>query len=107
MCIGRQRRRDQIVGTVAAQRLGTGDDEVAARQLDDSSLELMYVFQDGEEGYPGTLPVRVIYRVTDENALRMEWSAAAIDKETVANFTNHTWYIIVSHNNHFTFWFNI
>ena len=64
----------------------------AARQLDDSSLELMYVFQDGEEGYPGTLPVRVIYRVTDENALRMEWSAAAIDKETVANFTNHTFF---------------
>jgi aldose 1-epimerase len=64
----------------------------AARQLDDSSLELMYVFQDGEEGYPGTLPVRVIYSVTDENALRMEWSAAAIDKETVANFTNHTFF---------------
>jgi len=64
----------------------------AARQLDDSSLELMYVFRDGEEGYPGTLPVRVVYSVTDENALRMEWSAAAIDKETVANFTNHTFF---------------
>lgn len=64
----------------------------AARQLDESSLELMYVFRDGEEGYPGTLPVRVIYRVTDDNALRMEWSAAAVDKETVANFTNHTFF---------------
>ena len=64
----------------------------AARQLDESSLELMYVFQDGEEGYPGTLPVRVIYRVTEANGLRMEWSAAAVDKETVANFTNHTFF---------------
>ena len=26
----------------------------AARQLDDSSLELMYLFRDGEEGYRGT-----------------------------------------------------
>lgn len=64
----------------------------AARQLDESSLELIYVFQDGEEGYPGTLPVRVVYSVTDANALRMEWSAAALDKETVANFTNHTFF---------------
>lgn len=64
----------------------------AARQIDDSSLELMYVFQDGEEGYPGTLPVRVVYSVSDDNALRMEWSAAAVDKETVANFTNHTFF---------------
>ena len=65
----------------------------AARQLDEEgSLELMYVFKDGEEGYPGTLPVRVIYRVTEDNALRMEWSAAAIDKETVSNFTNHTFF---------------
>ena len=64
----------------------------AARQLDDSSLELMYLFRDGEEGYPGTLPVRVIYRVTDDNALRMEWSAAAVDKETLANITTHTFF---------------
>jgi len=64
----------------------------AARQLDESSLELIYVFQDGEEGYPGTLPVRVVYSVTEANALRMEWSAAALDKETVANFTNHTFF---------------
>lgn len=64
----------------------------AARQLDESSLELIYVFQDGEEGYPGTLTVRVVYSVTEANALRMEWSAAALDKETVANFTNHTFF---------------
>lgn len=64
----------------------------AARQIDDGRLELMYVFADGEEGYPGTLPVRVVYSVTEENALRMEWSAAAVDKETVANFTNHAFF---------------
>lgn len=63
-----------------------------ARQLSASSVELMYVFQDGEEGYPGTLAVRVVYAVTDDNALRMEWSAAAQDRATVANFTNHTFF---------------
>lgn len=64
----------------------------AARQLDDCALELIYVFQDGEEGYPGTLPVRVVYTLTADNILRMEWTATALDRETVANFTNHTFF---------------
>lgn len=63
-----------------------------ARLLDEKTLELFYVFKDGEEGYPGTLPVRVIYTLTEDNVLRMEWTAAALDRETVANFTNHAFF---------------
>src|SRR5215217_3510163 len=31
-----------------------------ARQLSPSSVEMTYTFADGEEGYPGTLPLRVV-----------------------------------------------
>ncbi|WP_431858279.1 aldose epimerase family protein [Azospirillum sp.] len=63
-----------------------------ARQLDESSLELTYVFQDGEEGFPGTLPVRLVYTLDDANALTIAWTAVAADKATVANFTDHTFF---------------
>ncbi|MBP2293788.1 aldose epimerase family protein [Azospirillum rugosum] len=63
-----------------------------ARQLDDASLELTYVFQDGEEGFPGTLPVRLVYSVDEDNALTIAWTAVAVDKTTVANFTDHTFF---------------
>jgi aldose 1-epimerase len=62
----------------------------SARQLSPASVEMVYVFKDGEEGYPGTLPVRVVYSVTDKNEFVTEWSAVAQDKATVANFTGHT-----------------
>ena len=63
-----------------------------ARQLDDASLELTYVFQDGEEGFPGTLPVRLVYSLGDDNALTIAWTAVAADKTTIANFTDHTFF---------------
>lgn len=63
-----------------------------ARQLSPSSVELSYVFKDGEEHFPGTLPVRVVYTLADDNSLTIEWAAVANDKKTVANFTQHTFF---------------
>lgn len=60
-----------------------------ARQLSDSSVEMTHVFADGEENYPGTLPLRVVYTVTEANELRIDYSAVAVDKATVVNFTGH------------------
>ena len=64
----------------------------SARQISGNVLELMHVFLDGEEGFPGTLPVRVTYTVSEDNELRMDWTAVAHDKSTVANFTNHAFF---------------
>jgi len=63
-----------------------------AKQLSDSSVEMTYVFEDGEENYPGTLPLRVVYSVTDQNELAIDYSAVAVDKTTIFNFTSHAFF---------------
>jgi aldose 1-epimerase len=60
-----------------------------AKQLDDSSVQMSYVFKDGEENFPGTVPLRVIYKVTDDNSLDISYEAVAADKPSVVNFTSH------------------
>ena len=54
-------------------------------------VELSYTSKDGEEGYPGTLKTIVTYTLTEENALRIHYTATT-DKPTVVNMTNHTYW---------------
>ncbi len=62
-----------------------------ARALRADTLELRYHSADGEEGYPGALEVTVRYHLSEENALRIEYSAEA-DAPTVLNLTNHSYF---------------
>ena len=55
------------------------------------SLALTYVSNVGEDGFPGTLKVRVVYTVTDSNALRIEYFATS-DAPTVLNLTIHSYF---------------
>jgi aldose 1-epimerase len=63
-----------------------------ARQINETSVEMFYTYKDGEENYPGTLATRVLYEVTADNALVVDYQAYAVDKNTVANFTTHPFF---------------
>jgi aldose 1-epimerase len=54
-------------------------------------LVLTYLSRDGEEGYPGNLSTRVIYRLTDNNELKIDYFAIT-DKNTVVNLTHHSYF---------------
>ena len=62
-----------------------------ARQTDGQTIELTYVSPDGEEGYPGTLTVKITYKLTDDNAVQMDYEAQT-DKATIINLTNHSYF---------------
>ncbi|CAN5783188.1 galactose mutarotase [soil metagenome] len=62
-----------------------------AKQLGDSILELSYLSKDMEEGYPGNLQVKVVYHLTDNNELKINYEATT-DKKTVINLTNHAFF---------------
>ena len=62
-----------------------------ARQLDGQSVELTYLSPDGAAGLPGNLKVKVIYRLTDDNAIDIQYEATT-DKPTIVNLTNHSYF---------------
>jgi aldose 1-epimerase len=62
-----------------------------AQVLDDTALLLKYISQDGEEGYPGTVTLKVTYTWTDKNELRIDYEGTT-DKPTVLNPTHHSYF---------------
>jgi aldose 1-epimerase len=56
-----------------------------------NQIQLDYFSKDGEEGYPGNLCVTVIYTLTDQDELRIDYSATT-DKTTIINLTSHSYF---------------
>ncbi len=60
--------------------------------------QLYYESKDGEEGYHGTLKVKVTYSLTDENELMIDYEATT-DKTTVVNLTHHSFFNLAGAGN--------
>jgi len=68
----------------------------AAPFQNDSSagLVLTYTSPDGDQGYPGTLALRVTYTLNDRNEFAVDYHATT-DKATPINLSQHTYWNLV------------
>lgn len=71
---------DKVVWTGRA--LSTADGPV---------LILTHVSPDGDEGFPGNLEVTALYTLTEDNSLRIDFTART-DRDTVVNLTHHSYF---------------
>ena len=62
-----------------------------AVQPNPQELELTYMAEDGEEGFPGNITCKVLMKLTDDNAIDICYEAET-DKPTIVNMTNHSYF---------------
>lgn len=60
-------------------------------QVSDREVKLTYLSKNGEEGFPGNLNCTIIMKLTDDNAIDIQYEAET-DKPTVVNMTNHSYF---------------
>ena len=62
-----------------------------AQQPNDSTLILTIVSPDGDNNFPGEVTAQVLYTLTDDNALDIQYEGVT-DKPTILNMTNHSYF---------------
>ena len=65
--------------------------EMFSGSVEEGKLVFRRTSPAGEEGYPGTLQMEVIYELREDNALVIQYRAVT-DEDTVVNFTNHSYF---------------
>lgn len=61
------------------------------------SIMLELSSPDGDQGFPGNIAVKVIYTLTEQNRLKIEYFAEA-EQTTLYNPTNHSYFNLSGHN---------
>ena len=68
----------------------------AAILENENAVKFSVFSPDGDQGFPGNVNASVIYRVTDSNALELEYEATT-DADTLYNVTNHSYFNLSGH----------
>ena len=73
----------------------------AARIKDgeEPSLILNLDSPDGDGGFPGAMKATVTYTLTRDNGLKIDYRARAVDRPTIANLTNHSYFALQGEGN--------
>ncbi len=61
------------------------------KEVGDDFVTFTRFSPDGEDGFPGNVTMDIKYTLTDDNTLRIEYTATT-DKKTVINPTNHAYF---------------
>lgn len=67
-----------------------------AEIIEDCAVKFSVFSPDGDQGFPGNVNASVIYRVTEDNAIELEYEATT-DADTVYNVTNHSYFNLSGH----------
>ena len=67
-----------------------------AKEIVADSVALHYRSEDMDEGFPGNMELAVIYSLTENNTLIIEYFAKT-DKTTIINLTNHSYFNLAGH----------
>ena len=62
-----------------------------ATQTAPNSVTMEIVSPDGDNNFPGEVKAKVVYTLTEQNAIDIQYSAVS-DKPTVINMTNHSYF---------------
>ncbi|MBQ0006713.1 MAG: galactose mutarotase [Alistipes sp.] len=77
--------------------LGFANLEWTATPIAENKLEFSLESPDGDEGYPGSLSIKVAYTISEEDVISLEFEAST-DAVTIINLTNHTYWNLRGEN---------
>jgi len=64
----------------------------------DNEIQLSYISPDGEQGFPGTVNVKMIYTLTPDNEFKITYEATT-DKPTHVNLSHHSFFNLKGEGN--------
>lgn len=78
-----------------------GKKGLSTRYFDHEQVDNLVTFTttipDLDDGYSGTIDIKVVYELTNRNQLKITYHAIS-DKDTIVNLTNHSYFNMDGHN---------